>query len=196
MPSRFFKVFAAVVLVGLLRASADAQPHAFTTLSTGAGKCLDVINDGKNDKLRMFTCGNYSGQSWSIVETRTAGHYRLTNDFTGTRKCVDVANDGQNDRLKMVTCGNFSGQFWSINATKRAGFYHLKNEFTGSSKCLAVTGGTQVALQDCADFAGQYWSTQLPLQFLQSHNENEKSSLKANPLFDRNGRRVVRIPPG
>jgi hypothetical protein len=33
---------------------------------TGSRKCLDIVNDGKNDKLRMANCGNYSGQFWGF----------------------------------------------------------------------------------------------------------------------------------
>jgi hypothetical protein len=163
MPVRFLTLFVAVVLVGLLRAPANAQAQLrFRTISTGQAKCLDVINDGQNDKLRMAECGNYSGQSWTIRPTSTAGVYRLTNEFTGTAKCLDVVNNHVNDRLQMATCGNFTGQSWVMESTKRIGFYHLKNQFTGSNKCLDVIDGTQVSLENCGDVAGQYWSTRLP----------------------------------
>jgi hypothetical protein len=30
------------------------------------GKCLDIVNDGKNNRPIMATCGNFSGQFWKI----------------------------------------------------------------------------------------------------------------------------------
>ena len=36
------------------------------TMFTGQNKCLDIVNDGKNNRLQMADCGNYSGQFWSI----------------------------------------------------------------------------------------------------------------------------------
>jgi tRNA(adenine34) deaminase len=36
------------------------------TMFTGFRKCLDVVNDGKNNKLSLEDCGSYSGQSWSV----------------------------------------------------------------------------------------------------------------------------------
>ncbi|MEI6064062.1 MAG: hypothetical protein WCQ26_05690, partial [Pseudanabaena sp. ELA748] len=33
---------------------------------TGSRKCLDIVNDGRNNKLRMADCGNYSGQFWEF----------------------------------------------------------------------------------------------------------------------------------
>ena len=159
MPARFFMVFAAFVLVGLLQVEANAQTRSrFTTMLRGASMCLDVINDGQNDKLRLATCGNYSGQWWTIRPTGTAGLYRLTNEFTGTAKCVDVVNDGRNDRLQMATCGNFTGQTWAMESTQHIGFYRLKNQFTGSGKCVGVFNDTQLQLENCGDVPGQYWS--------------------------------------
>ena len=40
---------------------------------TGSSKCLDVINDGRNNRLTMATCGNYTGQMWKL------SHYSSTN---------------------------------------------------------------------------------------------------------------------
>ena len=31
---------------------------------TGPGKCLDIINDGQNNKPTMANCGNFTGQMW------------------------------------------------------------------------------------------------------------------------------------
>ena len=81
---------------------------------TGPGKCLDVINDGRNDQLTMTQCGNFSGQSWRFDAAGKPGVFRLTNEFTGRNKCLDVVNDGANNRVTLAKCGNFSGQMWRI----------------------------------------------------------------------------------
>jgi hypothetical protein len=31
-------------------------------------KCLDIVNDGTNNQPIMATCGNYSGQLWTISD--------------------------------------------------------------------------------------------------------------------------------
>jgi Ricin-type beta-trefoil lectin domain len=36
---------------------------------TGASNCLNVLNDGINNKLTMAKCDNISGQSWRITQT-------------------------------------------------------------------------------------------------------------------------------
>ena len=76
---------------------------------SGKNKCLDIINDGKNDKLIMANCANVTGQQWLIPPNR-----KMQNNFTGTNKCVDIVNDGKNDKLNMAECGNYGGQFWNI----------------------------------------------------------------------------------
>jgi hypothetical protein len=42
---------------------------AYTRLTNdlrGPSSCLDVVNDGTNDRVRMAPCGSYSGQSWLL----------------------------------------------------------------------------------------------------------------------------------
>jgi hypothetical protein len=36
---------------------------------TGADFCLDIINDGENDKPTMAPCGNFFGQLWGFTQT-------------------------------------------------------------------------------------------------------------------------------
>jgi hypothetical protein len=40
--------------------------YRFRTQFTGNNKCLDVINDGTNNRLTMANCGNFTGQLWRI----------------------------------------------------------------------------------------------------------------------------------
>ena len=37
----------------------------------GADKCLDIVNDGRNNKLTMAQCAKIAGQNWRITRTQT-----------------------------------------------------------------------------------------------------------------------------
>ena len=46
---------------------AQGQTHyKLNTMFTGNDKCLDIINDSKDNKPIMAKCGNFSGQFWKI----------------------------------------------------------------------------------------------------------------------------------
>jgi Ricin-type beta-trefoil lectin domain len=133
-----------------------------STLFTGKDKCLDIVNDGANNQLAMADCGNFSGQRWKIVPSKSnPGTYRLSTLFTGKDKCLDVVNDGTNNQLTMANCGKFTGQYWKILSSKRhPDTYRLTNLFTGKDKCLdIVNDGTnnRITMANCGDFSGQYW---------------------------------------
>lgn len=131
------------------------------TQFTGGNKCLDIINDGKNNKPNMADCGNFSGQIWSLEPTQQKRFYRLRTQFTGKDKCFDVINDGKNIRPIMATCGNFTGQLWSIVPTQNEGYYKLKNKFTRGDKCLdIINDGTndRPTMATCGNFSGQFWN--------------------------------------
>ena len=138
-------------------ANVPAGGHLQTQF-TGSNKCLDIVNDGKNNQLTMADCGNFSGQFWSI-QAAGQGSYRLQTQFTGNNKCLDIVNDGKNNQLTMADCGNFSGQFWSIAG--QPGSYRLQTQFTGKNKCLdIVNDGTnnRLIMADCGNFSGQMWT--------------------------------------
>jgi Ricin-type beta-trefoil lectin domain len=142
------------------RASAQSITYTLRTQFTGSGKCLDVVNDGTNNKLNMADCGNFSGQAWSIQPSGIGTSYRLRTQFTGNEKCLDIVNDGKNNKLVMADCGNFSGQLWNIQPTNVLGFYRLRTQFTGNKKCLdIVNDGTnnQLTMANCGNFSGQSW---------------------------------------
>lgn len=166
--SKIFLQMTSAVVVSLLGAQlvspsaiAQSSPYRLTTQFTGENKCLDIVNDGTNNKLIMADCGNYSGQMWSIEPTRTLGAYRMRTQFTGDDKCLDIVNDGTNNQVIMADCGNYSGQFWSIQPTNNSGAYRLRTQFTGEEKCLdIVNDGTnnQLVMADCGNYSGQYWT--------------------------------------
>jgi hypothetical protein len=99
-----------------IQASASATPsptyrftNDFSKSSKGDPLCLDIINDGKNNKLIMSPCGNYSGQQWTYQNNK------LQNNFSGQQSCLDIVNDGENNKLIMSPCGNYSGQQWHMS---------------------------------------------------------------------------------
>jgi hypothetical protein len=75
-------------------------------------RCVDIINDGINNKLTIEPCGNYTGQQWLIPDNNSSN---FKNNFSGMNNCLDIINDGINNKLIMNPCGNYSGQEWSIN---------------------------------------------------------------------------------
>ncbi len=142
--------------------SAQTLDYRLKTMFTGTNKCLDIINDGRNDRVTMADCGNFSGQAWKILATNNnPGYSRLQTMFTGTNKCLDIINDGQNNKLTMADCGDFSGQYWKILPTNNnPGHARLQTMFTGRSKCLDIVNdgrNDRVTMADCGNFSGQYW---------------------------------------
>jgi uncharacterized protein len=93
----------------------DTGPVRLRTNFTGAAKCLDIINDGQDDKPTMATCGNFTGQMWTMAPNGTPGVFKFQTQFTGTAKCLDIINDGQDNKPTMATCGNFTGQMWGMS---------------------------------------------------------------------------------
>ena len=75
------------------------------TMFTGNKKCLDIINDSKDNKLIMAKCGRFSGQFWKLEPTRNKRYYRLKTMFTGNDKCLDIINDSKDNKLIMAKCG-------------------------------------------------------------------------------------------
>lgn len=140
-----------------------AAPVRLRTAFTGPNACLDVVNDGRNNRLQMAACGNYSGQAWTLQPADTAGHYRLTNAFTGSARCLDIVNDGANDRVQMADCGNYSGQMWRLDRTHHPWQVRLRTMFTGPRRCLDIVNdgrNNQLRMADCGDYSGQFWTVQ------------------------------------
>jgi hypothetical protein len=129
-----------VILSVALAAPLIAAPPTYRlrTQFTGGDKCVDIVNDGENNKLIMAPCGNFSGQFWKVEHLRGSGYSRLQTEFTGSGKCLDIINDGKNDKLQMARCGNFTGQHWTIEPSKIPGYSRLRTEFTGQGKCLDI----------------------------------------------------------
>jgi hypothetical protein len=156
-----------LVLVSLLSQEVNAQvkQNRLRNTLTGAGSCLDIINDGDNNKLTMARCGNVSGQRWSLTASETNPQlYRLQTPFTGTNNCLTAIDDGKNNRLTIAKCSNAPGQLWSIipsNANPGySGYSSLRNELTGADKCLKIINdgrNNKLTMAKCSNVAGQSW---------------------------------------
>ncbi len=135
--------------------------YRLKTMFTGNNKCLDIINDAKDNKPIMAKCGNFSGQFWKIEKAKNSpGYYRLKTLFTGNRKCLDIINDARDNQPIMAKCGNFSGQLWKIEKTRFSGHYRLKTMFTGEKKCLDIINDSKdnkPIMAKCGNFSGQFW---------------------------------------
>ena len=136
--------------------------YRLKTMFTGANKCLDIVNDGRNDRVTMADCGNFSGQYWKMATSdRHPGYTRLQTMFIGANKCLDIVNDGRNDRVTMADCGDFSGQYWKmVTSDRHPGYTRLQTIFTGTNKCLDIVNdgkNDRVTMANCGDFSGQYW---------------------------------------
>jgi uncharacterized membrane protein len=156
-----------VILASILGTEANAEvvQNRFRNTLTGADKCLDIINDGENNKLIMATCGNFAGQRWSITAHKMSPkNYQLQTPLAGTDKCLDVINDGENNKLTMATCSDSPGQFWTIAANKTnpgySGYSRLRSQLTGTDKCLDIINdgrNNKLTMAPCAKVAGQNW---------------------------------------
>ncbi|WP_373541919.1 RICIN domain-containing protein [Chamaesiphon sp.] len=162
-----------LVLVSLLAQEVNAQvkQNRLRNTLTGSGYCLDIINDGDNNKLTMARCANVSGQRWSLTASETNPQaYRLQTPLTGTDNCLATIDDGNNNRLTIAQCSNAPGQLWSITPSNAnpgySGYSSLRNELTGADKCLKIINdgrNNKLTMATCSNVAGQSWRiTQTP----------------------------------
>ena len=79
----------------------------------GDKKALDLVNDGRNNRLQLADFGNFSGQYWKITPLGNE-FVRFTTKWLGDSKSLDVINKDDNNRLQLAKSGNFSGQFWKL----------------------------------------------------------------------------------
>ena len=145
--------------------------YRLTTGWQGPGKSLDVINDGKNNKLHLAKTGGYTGQFWKLSPIGN-GFYRLTTAWQGEDKSLDVVNDGVNNKLQLANTGNYSGQFWKIVPINKD-FYRLTTAWQGTGKSLDVINdgvNNKLQLAKTGNYSGQYWKL-------------EKLSYSAKPDF-------------
>ena len=112
--------------------SETIDPDAYYRITSywqGAGKSLDIVNDGTNDHPWLGDSGPYSGQFWKLTPVG-GGYYRLTTQWLGTGKSLDIINDGKNNQPVMSNSENYSGQLWKLTRLP-GGFYRLTTQWLG-----------------------------------------------------------------
>jgi type II secretory pathway pseudopilin PulG len=157
----------AVISVSIMTRGVNAQSeqNRVRNTLTGADRCLDIVRDGKNNRVTMAKCGNVAGQRWNLVANETNPQaYRLQTPFTGTDLCLGTSNDRQDNRVSMAECNNTPGQLWSIAPSKAnpnySGYYQLKNMQAGADKCLEIINdgrNNQLRMAKCSNVPGQSW---------------------------------------
>ncbi len=156
-----------IILFGLLanEVSAQVKQNRLRNTLTGADTCLDIIEDGKNNRLTMTKCANVAGQRWSMTASeKNPESYRLQTPFTGMDKCLNIINDGENNKVTMAKCDSLPGQLWSVTPSKtlpgNSGYYFVKNALTGASNCLNVLNdgrNNKLTMAKCDNISGQSW---------------------------------------
>jgi Ricin-type beta-trefoil lectin domain len=160
-------VILSIFLVGLLAKEVDAQvkQNRFRNTLTGSDTCLDIINDGENNRLTMTKCSNLAGQRWSMTASeKNPQAYRLQTPLTGMDKCLSLITDGENNKLTMAKCGSLPGQLWSVAPSKTipgySGYYLLTNQLTGINNCLNILNdgrNNKLTMTKCDNISGQSW---------------------------------------
>jgi hypothetical protein len=156
-----------IILASLLANAVNAQvkQNRFRNTLTGADTCLDIVEDGKNNRLTMTKCANVAGQRWSMTATeKNPQAYQLQTPFTGMDKCLSITNDGANNKVTMAKCSNLPGQLWSVTPSKtipgNSGYYFVTNALTGASNCLNVLNdgrNNRLTMAKCDNISGQSW---------------------------------------
>lgn len=167
MQLKKFAIILPITLISLLANEVDAQvnQNRLRNTLTGSDYCLDIINDGDNNKLTMARCGNVAGQRWSLTASETNPQaYRLQTPLTGTNNCLATIDDGKNNRLTIAECSDIPGQLWSIIPSKAnpgySGYSSLRNELAGADKCLNIINNgrnNRLVMTKCSNVAGQRW---------------------------------------
>lgn len=145
-------------------APAAEGPIALRNRVTGPARCLDIVNDGKNDQVHMAPCGDHSGQQWLVERLKGGPYVRLRTRFTGPDRCLEIVNDSRNNNLaRMAPCGNRAGQQWSIEPVPGPGYNTWPTtNLTGPENCLAVIAAARrerVGMKPCPDGSpGEPWS--------------------------------------
>ncbi|MCF7993580.1 MAG: RICIN domain-containing protein [Chromatiaceae bacterium] len=175
-------------VVGIYSISAHSQTidanayYRLTTQWQGEGKSLDVVNEGRNNKLQLADTGNYSGQFWKFTPIND-GYYRLTTQWQGEGKSLDVINDGTNNKLQLADTGNYSGQFWKLTPAS-GGYYRLTTQWQGEGKSLdVINDGTNNKLQlaDTGNYSGQFWKL---TKVSSAQPAAKKRAVEAGPIWN------------
>ena len=136
---------------------AESSYVRLTSLWQGSEKCLDVINDGTNNKVQLATCGNYSGQFWKMDPVNDLGDFQLTNMWLGENKCLS-ATGPYNDVLEIIDCQGPLENTWNFLSYRHGEYQPLMPN--GSDYVLDVLNDGQnnkLHLTYFGNYSGQYW---------------------------------------
>jgi hypothetical protein len=160
-------IIVSIILVGssAIEVSAQIKQNRLRNTLTGADSCLDIIKDGKNNRLMMTECANVAGQRWSMTASeKNPQAYRLQTPFTGMDKCLNIVNDGENNQVTMAKCNGLSGQLWRVTPSQTipgsSGYYVVTNVLAGASNCLNVPNdgrNNKLTMAKCSNLPGQIW---------------------------------------
>jgi hypothetical protein len=85
-------LFALIFVLGGTSAAYAASSHLWND-GMGSGQCLDVVNDGVNEQVRMASCAEVSGQHGELSRLRGPGQaFQLTNRFPGPSRCLEATS--------------------------------------------------------------------------------------------------------
>lgn len=147
------------------RASFDANKfYRISNQWQGPSKSLDIVNDGRNNRVALAKTGNYTGQYWKIIPNGD-GSFRLYTQWQGPGKSLDVLNEGSKNQIMLANSGEYSGQVWYIKPAGD-GYYRLTTLWQGPDRSLDVVhsgNNNAVQLARTGDYSGQYWKiTEIP----------------------------------
>ena len=152
----------------------------------GPQSCVDVVNDGTNDRVRMAPCGNYAGQAWQmpgdaapapapaptpqpvpvpqpvpqpvpVPQSTTEWRVmRMTNAWRGPEICLEYAPGGP-ITVVLTACNGSAAQIW-VGLLDASGAVRLTTRRGGVDRCLDVADGSnRLVFAPCSDRAGQRW---------------------------------------
>lgn len=131
-----------------------------TNQFTGPNKCLDIVNDGRNNRLILAQCGNYTGQSWIAFDSDDLeGYGFFKTAFTGPNKCLEA--DSRTGQVYMTDCASVPGQHWTLSPMNGdRNRVRLQNLGMGPNYCLDVVNdgvNNKVHMAACGNYSGQFW---------------------------------------
>jgi hypothetical protein len=134
------------------------QPQPVINESTKL--CLDIVQDGRNNKLIMNPCdyASTTGQQWiKIPSNNVEGTFNIKNYYSGLDKCLDSDTSTTNG-LIMKDCDNTSTtQSWTLSKYQDSAFKKINNS-SGKSIDILNDDENTLVLNDTTDSReGQIW---------------------------------------
>ncbi len=103
-------------------------------------KSLEILNDGKKDKIQMGKTGTFTGQYWQITAVKE-GHYRFTTKLLGETKALALVVEDDKMLLRLVKVNSKEDglQLWNIEPVEgKKGLYSINNVNSGPMVILTT----------------------------------------------------------